>query len=725
MQTGFTAPRAPGTLPRNMTIFLLLLVLLAACLRLKRPCIEVTLGVLFASPVVFFGLGSLLGASTVASYIALASVAVLIFKCSTPYDGSKVASFNISRREEWLSSIALVAAYIFLYRVALLWPDFISIGERLRDYAILAATYRDPLAPPEPWMSGTVLNYYVYWYRFGQFIGSLFGEPVWAIYHQMAALSLAAYFACCFRILLLHFKFSALASVTGALVIALGSNWSGITHALTRDGNWWGPSRVINGAINEFPAWSFLLGDLHPHYLNLCALPLLASIVLLSLRSGWTGWRALNAISVWAILAPCWLYAANAWELPVWALLTFWGAVALALMAWKEMPAGSQETKVSALREHFASALSPRTVALGVSAIALAGVLIWSTLHLRSPDNFELEFVQKPLLRTPVASMFQHWGIPLVFIALGLVVRIMSNDFILGIVGAAILVLGAFFGEDALLPLVFLLLVALIYFVVFLRQENPERTWSPGTKALAAALPLAFVSAILFPEIAFVNDAYGDDIERMNTIFKFYSAAWWFGWMAMFVVGREAFAHVPARFRKGASQLMPAPLVVTCVLVLMLGFFYRTIPMRKTERFSVGPFTQGLSTVDQRFPGAADTIKKLSTQEGAVILEAQGNAYDYTTFVATLSGQQSFLGWGNHVGLLTNKYDEVRRREEFTNSWYREEDCGKRKTMLLTENISHVVIGSLEKQKFGESASNNLNCLTEFARSAEYLVITP
>src|SRR5690606_13464778 len=57
---------------------------------------------------------------------------------------------------------------------------------------------------------------------------------------------------------------------------------SGIAGLGARLGDWYvGPSRVIPYTINEFPAFSFLFADLHPH---LIALPIALLVIALGLQ---------------------------------------------------------------------------------------------------------------------------------------------------------------------------------------------------------------------------------------------------------------------------------------------------------------------------------------------------------------------------------------------------------------------------------------------------------
>ena len=113
-----------------------------------------------------------------------------------------------------------------------------------------------------------------------------------------------------------------------------GNVWGWWTQrALWPQYDWWAPSRVIPNTINEFPAFSFALADLHAHVLALpfAALAIgLAFNLLLASGEGigvfgrrGVGWLCLAVSGV--ILGS--LYAINGWDLP-----TYVGLAVLALL---------------------------------------------------------------------------------------------------------------------------------------------------------------------------------------------------------------------------------------------------------------------------------------------------------------------------------------------------------------------------------------------------------
>jgi YYY domain-containing protein len=86
--------------------------------------------------------------------------------------------------------------------------------------------------------------------------------------------------------------------------------------------DFWGPSRVIPPTINEFPFWSFLFADLHPHIIGIPLAGLFLAFALVLIERGGTDWRARWGYGV-ALLASFALLlgamaAVNLWELPTY-----------------------------------------------------------------------------------------------------------------------------------------------------------------------------------------------------------------------------------------------------------------------------------------------------------------------------------------------------------------------------------------------------------------------
>ncbi len=240
----------------------------------RLPTFLTTFGLILATPLVAFLLGYYASVPlNFASYgiilVGLGAATIYLFSSGKP-KWSEMRDGGIS---ELMPIILFNLVFVVGLTACLNWPDFFPNGERLRDYALVTALIREPITAAEPWMSGYQINYYLYWYRFASFLSSTLILDAWDTYHQLISFALAFYVAAVASSLRLAFGMSPLVSAVISIFIGFGSNIAGFINGITGDSNWWGPSRVIAGAINEFPAWSFLLGDAHPHYLNLGLFP--------------------------------------------------------------------------------------------------------------------------------------------------------------------------------------------------------------------------------------------------------------------------------------------------------------------------------------------------------------------------------------------------------------------------------------------------------------------
>ncbi|NMC62654.1 MAG: hypothetical protein GYA55_05730, partial [SAR324 cluster bacterium] len=342
--------------------------------------------------------------------------------------------------------------------------------------------------------------------------------------------------------------------------------------------------------------------------------------------------------------------------------------------------------------------------------------LFLSSKHI-IPADAPLHFVRPPIPESTTLEMFRHFGFPLSLIALASIMLIRHKMSAL----IAAFVLGTtFLHSDAGVFLYLLLSLTLIRQILeHMLEEN-----SPVSDLTLAFEALGLVSIVLliFPEILFVDDAYGGENERMNTIFKVYTLNWLLLHMFSFYLTARVFGKI----KMPQEAFSVNKIFQIAILVLFLAFFEHTIPLRDPLRESdaqvVQPKSRGLSSIEKEFPGSAKTIQALEQLPEGIVLEGQGNPYSYTSHVSTLASKTSYLGWANHVQLLNRAYAEIERREKLTEEFYMSSDCKRRRQILETESIKYAVVGPLEKQRYKIDATANFECLNNLISEGEYKV---
>lgn len=246
-------------------------------------------------------------------------------------------------RRLWLGAEATFAvAFAGATLFAAFSPD-VRGTEKPMDMAFVNAVNASGFFPPhDPWLAGADLNYYWLGHYLMAFVIRLTGVEPGAGYNLSVALVFALSAVTAFALA------SALTAATGvgrpvltgltaAAFVCLAGNLDGARRLLEDGGplaayDWFAPSRVIPGAITEFPAFSFVLGDLHAHVL---AVPFTLLALAFALQVALTGPQGRDLVP--AGVAVGLLYAVNAWSYPVVA-----GLVALACALWsRELGNGS------------------------------------------------------------------------------------------------------------------------------------------------------------------------------------------------------------------------------------------------------------------------------------------------------------------------------------------------------------------------------------------------
>lgn len=686
--------------------FLLLSILTAAYLPFRSRIFELSAATLLIVPVEAFLLGQAVPLTTV-SYGALLLLNVGVVYYIIPQEED---SFSI-----WHIAPMLVWGFLFVVCLSLChrWPDFMPMGERLRDYALLAEVMKYPIHPNEPWMTGFSLNYYLFWYRFGSFLGAFLHFPVWQMYHLLQAVTFSLFITSCFRILNFIGGFNFVYSLLSALVIGFGSNVEGIQYAFTGDHDgfkWWGPSRVVTGCINEFAAWSFLLGDLHPHYLNLTLVPILIVLTYTIWKSELATEKRLLILSAMSVLLfPLWIFNSNAWEVPELGL--FFGFMGLLTLYANPIPVVTEAAKRS---------LNCVTSSLPIlGAIILGALSLYLSSRNISPGDDHFKLITPPIKLTATGEMFRHWGVPLTVVAIGVVILLKESTL-------QILAVSALAGcTHAPIALPFIVFVIIFNIIRVLRIEKSEFTFE---RILFETMGFVSLSLIFLPEVFFLDDPYGGDSERMNTIFKAYSANWSLFHLFAFWIIIQVVLFAKERFPQLTFKTLPwvQPALWGCAMLpvcfVMCQFFFITVGDRASKNYNLKPIEQGLNDLDATYAGAADTMKQFQALPEGVTLESQGNPYSLTSHVATLGAKRSYLGWMNHVDLLLRKYDESKRRASITEKIYKSTDCSSTQTMMSQEGIRYLVVGPLEKERYPGLNLESYNCLKNVITTPSYTI---
>jgi YYY domain-containing protein len=636
-------------------------------------------------------------------------------------------------------------------------------GEKTMELAFINAILRSPTFPPhDPWLSGYAISYYYFGYVMTAMLARATGTLGSVAHNLMSALIFALSFIGAYGILynllalwrnrqlsIVNRKSSIGLPLLGPLFLLFVSNLEGFLVVLHRKGLfwtwgtdgkatssfwswlgilqmsdppshpglfpdqfnwWWRASRVIQDLdlaknsteiIDEFPAFSYLLGDLHPHVL---AMPfgLLAIAVALNLfLGGWKGETNLYFYRLPVRLSGLFfgaLILGGLAFLNTWDILTGFALVAGAYVlaraleggwTWKRLEdlfAFSVPTGLLAILLYLpfyagfssqAGGVLPNLVSPTRGAqswvmfaplfLALMAYLVYLWRAEKRPANWKLGFGIG--LGLAVLLWIVSWGLAFLVYKLqpgfvGNLINSQCSGSVALCFGLATMRRLSYIG--GLLTLLGLLGPALAFIVPIRdQQQTTDRPSSSVINPMPFVLMLIILGTLLVlaPDFVFLRDLF---YNRSNTIFKFYYQAWllWslaaaFGAVALLQKLRGAWGWV---YRIGL------------VLVLFMALVFPVLGLPdKTNDFQIPAFVQGLKaaqvagdpaalqtaadvwTLDgaqlfqRQYPDDAAAALWLSTAPAGVIAEAVSkDAYSDYGRMAVYSGQPTVLGWWWH-----------------------------------------------------------------------------
>jgi YYY domain-containing protein len=478
--------------------------------------------------------------------------------------------------------------------------------------------------------------------------------------------------------------------------------------------------------IDEFPFFSFLLGDMHPHVLALPYVLLALSASLLLYHAGVAArnefssqWLPVLGVPGTHLLLLALAFGAlgflNTWDFPIqW-------AVAVAAYALGRLYGSG----TFVLKPHLRPVLSlAATLAIGGLALYLpfyggfqsqaGGPLV----HVHSPTRLSQFIVMfGPLLFIIVS--FLAWGVwrarqsheffgrqalSVALILLALVALIVLGTALVIVLKPEVrsLVAPTMANEDpssiALrylnmrfgVPWVSLLLVGVISTATALlrctRFDHAAR--------FSILLIIAGAVMTLIPDYVYLKDVFG---VRINTVFKFYFQAWVL-WAVAAAGAVYALLSAEDRLGSPARWVLGAALA----LVVALGLLYPVLAIPdRAQEFPEAPTLDGTAYLAEAQPGdyAAAKWMNASIKGAPVILEKPGGAYQYEGRVSVLTGLPTLLGWAGHEQQWRGNTVEQDKRLPAIRELCTTTDESRTLTLLDEYDINFVYVGPLERNE--------------------------
>lgn len=511
---------------------------------------------------------------------------------------------------------------------------------------------------------------------------------------------------------------------------------------------WWRASRVIQDydmlgghreVIDEFPFFSFLLGDLHPHVL---AIPfgLLAVSVALNIFLGAWKDREVSFLGVTLDINPAgFIFAALTLGglafLNTWDILIATGLIVSAYILWRANEYGWSGSRLEDL--FFLG------IPLGAFSLLLylpfylgfssqAGGVIPNFMYPTRGMHF---WVMWGTLLIPIFCFLLHlwrkgtarpnWklgfliglGVTLTLVLLvlllGLGASITEREFVAGLLASYNMTAIQFLGATSLRRLdhigsLITLLAVLIPTLALLFPHddlnitdadaaftNHHSSVTNRISSIVNQFPLLLLTLgcllVLAPEFVFLRDQFG---YRINTVFKFYYQAWML-WSLVAAFGVGYLSQSLRGFTLGnvGFRLLTGLVIFCGLLYPVLGL------MTKTENFrpAVGYNLDDFARIQRDSPEDAAGIQFLLAQPEGVVAEAVGGSYSYYARISTFTGYPTVLGWPGHEAQWRGGYELHGSRENDIMTLYSTARWEEAQAVIKKYNIRYIFIGNLER----------------------------
>lgn len=650
--------------------------------------------------------------------------------------------------------------------------------EKMMNIAFMNSMYRAEYFPvADPWYYGGFINYYHLGHYMYVFIAKMTGIPI-SFAYNFALNTIAGFtFIGAFSIIVKLInakgwqKGATFAGLFGATWLCFGANfyylykWIEAVFVKFKYFDYWFPdgTRIISNAIDEFPAYSIPLGDLHGHYLGMPFIVIMIALLIVSYNIK-IGSREKIKFNLIISVLVCVLYGINSWDfittIFLFGLLFLYQAftsyklwsdrLIVVFMATISLVVPGILFMIPYIVNFDPPVGGIGVVPLGQTSDILQWLQMWgmfvaltaSFIFMKSlvnGDNKLRAFALTVLAIFLLVVSFGGLQSPVIVLEGFMNFKIVDNS------GPVFIKLATVLMSIILFVLVFMLLFRYLKIKLEYKKGRYEN--------LVILMTVASLALIFGVEVLFVQDIFfrsNPPYFRTNTVFKFYYHAWiiWSITSSYFVY--KIFStylnskEIKARIVGSVFAFMIFILYIGSVSYIfeaVKDFYpfikYDNINYPTTEQWAsadIGDHVKIYDSIDgnmyiKRYHlGDYEAMKwfNANVKGQPTVVEAIKDAYSYYQRYSANVGLINIMGWPTHewqwrsnsVSKLDEEtgkiiYEDLASKDAFdrkaeVEKIYQTTDINELKSLIAKYNVEYIIIGEKELEAYGDSINEEL-----------------
>lgn len=697
-------------------------------------------------------------------------VIVAILKLLNKEFRREIINFIISKKTQILL-FEFIFLSVFFFFVLLRMYDNNAVGtERPMDSMMLNSVFNSYYNPPNDlWMSGNKISYYYFGYWiFAGFYSIIFFDTnnlynlsfgLIPALSSAAALSFISNFLYITKNNKLKFIKPIFVAIITPFFLVFSSNFYGfvllldymkifplsILNWLHGDKHvtiqnyeyfipqdfwwWWKSSRIINSyknnesldfTINEFPFFSFLLGDFHPHMISI---PFFITTLIL-FTSYFVGSKYIylshkrpKISYLFTLLLILFIGSTgfiNMWNLSFFVLFTF-------ILIYFYFYINKFQIKIIITSKFIREIL----------LVWIIGILVFGNFYfITSDSNISYPFISFNYITTRPIHLIYVWIIPLSIIIPLLYFMFHENFYTKSKLSlfktkSNLLFISLFIATSIIWAIVNMviseqslaqLLLSLIFFYIFylplffLIYHLITKTIKNNDVLKLSYYLLLFTAFILLylSELFYVKDIFGN---RMNTIFKFHYQVW----IVFSITSGISLKFLLEYNLRNITRII----LSISFLILATSNIYFVTASYLTKIKESSNLNPNLSSINhlENDTNKYELIKylRLNSNHNDVIIETQGKSYTNDSQISSESRIPTILGWVGHQLQWRSNHSDIYNREEDIDTFYISNDSQEIINIINKYSITMIILGPNEIEKY------NINSLNKFLNISEII----